>query len=114
MIIVYCTTRLNTYIRKLDECNVKMLGSRNARCVTRVYGDVMESPPPNILPCWMVALEYQRPREDSQGTTTSFGHINSCLDLPAFTTHPEMERWTLHHMDLAMYSFFEDDVYDER
>ena len=104
MIIVYCTTGLNTYI---DERNVKRLGSRNARCVTRVYGDVMEGPPPNILPRWMVALEYQRPHDDSQGVTTSFGHSSTSTLSGSASMHHSPRDGEMDTTSYGpMYSFF--------
>ena len=113
MIIIYCTIGLNTYIRKLDERNVKKLGSRNTRCVTRVYGDAREGPPPTTLPRWMVALEFQSPLGNAEGTTAPSGHNNSTPPSATSTHHSPRNA----EMDTTsygpMYSFFEDSMYDE-
>ena len=60
---------LNTYIRKLDDHNVKKLGNQSNRCVKRIYGDLLDGSPPKKLPRSMVDPASQQPHQEFQAST---------------------------------------------
>ena len=70
-IMFYSLSDLNTFICKLDERNKKKLGSRSDRCVSRVYGEPLDTAPPKPLPQWMVTPEFQHHSESPRSQESS-------------------------------------------
>lgn len=91
----------------------KKLGFRNARCVSRVYGDPLDLSPPKRLPSWMITSDnHAQPESDESSAVRSFRPAVSTPTSSNDALYGPMYTFDLDHSsvsdteDFSLYFYF--------